>query len=138
MPEPASPKPFPIARPAPSDGQIVARAHALLGRSKKLLQQGSPSSFLGDQHYEPFPLADEIERTPKVVQIIRTDQQPRAVTQRSVEQRFVPPLCPHCQINMKWYQSKQAKQNAKIIENLFSCSSCDRTALVASWCGDAA
>jgi hypothetical protein len=60
------------------------------------------------------------------------------LAQQFVEQRIVPPLCPQCQINMKWYRSKQAKQNAKIIENLFSCSSCDRTALVASWCGDAA
>lgn len=134
MPEPASPKPVLIARPAPSDGKILARAYASLGCSNKLLQQGSPSSFLGDQHYEPFPLAGEIERTPKVDQIILMDQQVRALTQQFVEQRIVPPLCPHCQINMKWYRSKQAKQNAKIIENLFSCSSCNRIALVASWC----
>jgi hypothetical protein len=114
--------------------KILARAYASLGRSKKFLQQGSPSSFLGDQHHEPFPLAGEIERTPKVDQIIQV----RAFTQQSVVQRIVPPLCPHCQINMKWYRSKQANQNAKIIKNLFSCSSCDRIALVASWCGDAA
>ena len=137
MPEPASPRPFLIARPAPSsDEEILARAYASLGRSNKLLQQGSPSSFLGDQHYEPFALADETERTPKVDQIILADQQVRAsnLTQRSVEQRIAPPLCPHCHINTKWYRSKQAKQNAKIIVNLFSCSSCNRIALVASWC----
>ena len=138
MPQQPVSKPFLIARPVPPDLKILARAYASLGRSNKLLQQGSPSSFLGDQHYEPFPLADEIERTPKVAQIIRTDRQLRALRKRSIEERIVPPLCPHCQINMKWYRSKQAKQNAKIIENLFSCSSCDRTALVASWCGDAA
>jgi len=68
--------------------------------------------------------------------MILTDQQ--VLTQRSVEQPIVPPLCPHCQINMKWYRSKLARQNTKIIENLFSCPSCDRTALVASWCRDAA
>src|SRR5215471_9419925 len=96
--------------------------------------QGSPSCFLGDQHYEPFPLADEIERTPKVAQIILTDQQLRALTQQSVGQRIVPPLCPHCDINMKWYRSKQAKQSAKIVENLFSCPNCNRIARVASWC----
>ena len=134
MPEPASPKPFLIARPAPSDGKILARAYALLGRSNKLLQQGSPSSFLGDQHYEPFPLEGETELTPKVDQIILTDQQLLALAQQSVEQRMVPPLCPHCHINTKWYRSKQAKQNAKIIVNLFSCSSCNRIALVATWC----
>jgi len=107
--------------------------NASLGRSKKLLQRCSPSSFLGDQRYEPFPLAGEIERTPKVDQTILTDQQVRVLTQQFVEQRIVPPLCPHCHINMRWYRSKQAKQNAKIIEHQFSCSSCNRTALVASW-----
>ena len=74
MPEPASPKPFLIARPALSDGEILARAYASLGRSNKLLQQGSPSSFLGDQRYEPFPLADDTEGTPKVDQITLTYQ----------------------------------------------------------------
>jgi hypothetical protein len=107
--QPPSSKPFLIVRPTPADGKILARAYASLGRSKKLLLQGSPSCFLGDQHYEPFPLADEIERTPKVAQIILTDQQLRALTQR---QRIVPPLCPHCQINMKWYrfEASQAKR----------------------------
>ena len=133
MPEPASPKPFLIARPALFDGEILARAYASLGRSNQLLQQGSPSLFLGDQRCELFPLAGEIERTPKVDQIILTDQQVRALTQPFVEQRILPPLCPYCHINMRWYRSKQAKQNAKIIEHQFSCSSCNRTALVASW-----
>jgi hypothetical protein len=132
--QPASSKPFLIARPAPSDRVIFARAYASLGRSNKLLQQGSPSSFLGDQHYEPFSLAGETERTPKVDQIILTDQQLLALTHQSIEQRIVPPLCPHCDINMKWYRSKQAKQSAKIIENLFSCPNCNRIARVASWC----
>src|SRR5215469_18351769 len=111
----SSQQPFLIARRIPLDGKILARAYAALGCSNKLLQQGSPSSFLGDQHYEPFPLADETERTPtpKVDQIILTDQQVRALTQQFLEQRIVPPLCPHCDINMKWYLSKQAKQSAK-------------------------
>jgi len=132
--QPPSSKPFQIARPAPSDGELLARAYASLGRSNKLLQQDSPSSFLGDQHHEPFAPADETERTPKVDQIILTDQQLRALTQELVEQRIVPPLCPHCDINMKWYRSKQAKQSAKIVENLFSCPNCNRIARVASWC----
>jgi hypothetical protein len=49
-----SSKPSLIARPAPSDEKILARAYAALGRSNKLLQQGSPSSFLGELHYQPF------------------------------------------------------------------------------------
>jgi len=112
--------------------KILARAYALLGRAKKLLQLGPPNSFLGDQHYEAIPLAEEIERTP----IILTDERVRDsyLIQGSVEQDIGPPLCPHCHISMKWYRSKLAEQNPKIIENLFSCSSCDRTALVASWC----
>jgi hypothetical protein len=65
-----SSKPSLIARPAPSDEKILARAYAALGRSNKLLQQGSPSSFLGDQRYEPFQLVDETERTPKVGHVI--------------------------------------------------------------------
>ena len=57
--QPASSKPFLIARPTPSDRVIFARAYASLGCSDKLLQQGSPSSFLGDQRYGPFQLTDE-------------------------------------------------------------------------------
>ena len=79
------PQPFLIARPAPSDREILARVYASLGGSKKLLQQGAPSSFLGDQHYEPLPLADEVQRTLKLDQIILTDQQVRSyLTQQSV------------------------------------------------------
>src|SRR5215467_2602834 len=109
-------QPFLIARPAPTDGQILARAYASLDLSEKLLQQGAPSSFLGDQHHEPIPLADEIELTP----IILTDQHVRDsyLIQRSVEQGIVPPLCPRCEINMKWYRSKRAEQNPKVIEKL--------------------
>src|SRR5215470_7349553 len=111
MPEPA----FLIARPAPSsDEEILARAYAALGRSKKLLQRGSPSSFLGDQRYGPFQLADETERTPKVGHVVLTDKQVSDLTQQFVEQRIVPPLCPHCHINKKWFRSKRAEQNAKI------------------------
>src|SRR5262249_51232135 len=116
------------------DAKILAYAYAMLDRSKKLLQQGSPSSFLGDEHYEPFQQADEIERTPKVGHEILTDKQVSDLAQQIVEQRIVPPLCPHCDINMKWYRSKQAKQSAKIIENLFSCPNCNRIVRVASWC----
>jgi len=130
MPRQPVSKPFRIARPVNPDLKILACAYASLGRSNQLLQQGSPSLFLGDQRCEPFPLAGEIERTPKVDQTILTDQRVRVLTQQFVEQRIVPPLCPHCHINMRWYRSKQAKQNAKIIEHQFSCSSCDRTALV--------
>jgi hypothetical protein len=76
----------------PHGGKILARAYASLGRSKILLQEGLPSSFLGDQHCEQFTLADEIERTPKVGHVILTDKQVRDLTQQFFEQRIVPPL----------------------------------------------
>ena len=129
-----SSKPFRITRPASADWEILARAYALMGRAKKLLQLGPPSSFLGDQRYEPFQLEDETERTPMVGQKMLTDRQVGDLIRECVEQRIVPPLCPYCQINMKWYRSKRAEQNPKVIENFFSRSSCSRTALVATWC----
>src|SRR5215471_20869748 len=77
MPRQPVSKPFRIARPVNPDLKILACAYASLGRSNQLLQQGSPSLFLGDQRCELFPLAGEIERTPKVDQTILTDQRVR-------------------------------------------------------------
>ncbi len=129
-----SSRPFQIARLGSRERRSLARAYLALGCSHQLLQQYAPSSFLGTQHYKPFQPEDGKQPAPKVVPIT-TDQQVRDsyFDRRSVEQRMVPPNCPDCHVNMKWYRSKKAEQNSTIVDHLFSCSGCGQIALVSTF-----
>ncbi len=51
---------------------VVTSARALIAHSKRLLEQGSASTFLGTRHYDPFPLAG-CKRVPSL-KVIDGDQ----------------------------------------------------------------
>jgi hypothetical protein len=112
-----SSRPFQVARPGPSDGENIARAYVALARSQELLRQKLPSLFLGEQRHDIFPPPERTEMP--------------TTAQLSVEQRVVPPICPNCHTNMKWYRCKKVENNA-VIDHLFSFSSCHRIAFVST------
>jgi len=45
-----------------SDAKLTAEAHKSINQSLKLLQQGTPDTFLGRQTYKPFSVATEEDR----------------------------------------------------------------------------
>jgi len=57
---PQSGEPFSIFRSGPHERRVAGLE--TLAISRQLLKQKPPNSFLGDQHYGPFPLPDETER----------------------------------------------------------------------------
>ena len=58
----ASTEPFKISYLARSDQrQHVARSYIAVANSKRLLSEPLPTVFLGQKHYAPFALPDEVE-----------------------------------------------------------------------------